>query len=191
MSIKEKAEQYAREKLGDWGSVVHSAYETNECTNSEISVQDYTAGYDEAITLFVMIQELYRTTNDTIALIIDTAALFAIFPAGSVGAIKKSVGMTALQIAYNALILIAVIDLANNIFADMISPVRKHKGITQDYMLGIHRIMYRMPDELYARHTQDYMLGIHRIMYRMPDIFCGKVIELKEYTICGNFTIKE
>ena len=22
-------------------------------------------------------------------------------------------------------------------------------------------------------------------------IFCGKVIELKEYTICGNFTIKE
>ena len=50
MSIKEKAEQYAREKLGDWGSVVHSAYETNECTNSEISVQDYTAGYDEAIS---------------------------------------------------------------------------------------------------------------------------------------------
>lgn len=50
MSIKEKAEQYAREKLGDWGSVVHSAYETNECTNCEISVQDYTAGYNEAMS---------------------------------------------------------------------------------------------------------------------------------------------
>ena len=89
-----------------------------------------------AITLFIMIQELYRTTNDTIALIIDTASLFAIFPAGSVGAIIKSVGMTALQIAYNALILIAVVDLANNIFAAMISPVRKHKGIKLEKLLS-------------------------------------------------------
>jgi len=89
-----------------------------------------------AITLFIMIQELYRTTNDTIKQIIDVAALFAILPSGSAGAIIKSVGMAALQVAYNALILAAVINLANNVFAAMISPVRKHKGIKLEKLLS-------------------------------------------------------
>lgn len=46
--IQEKAEQYAREKLGNWRHIVHSAYEISQCTNGEVSVQDYTAGHNEA-----------------------------------------------------------------------------------------------------------------------------------------------
>ena len=48
MNIQEKAEQYAREKLGNWRNITHSAYEISQCTNGEVSVQDYTAGYNEA-----------------------------------------------------------------------------------------------------------------------------------------------
>ena len=48
MNIQEKAEQYAREKLGNWCHIVHSAYEISQCTNGEVSTQDYTAGYNEA-----------------------------------------------------------------------------------------------------------------------------------------------
>ena len=47
-NIQEKAEQYAREKLGNWYHIVHSAYEISQCTNGEVSVQDYTAGYNES-----------------------------------------------------------------------------------------------------------------------------------------------
>lgn len=49
-NILEKAEQYAREKLGNWCHIVHSAYETAQCTNGEVSVQDYLAGYNEAVS---------------------------------------------------------------------------------------------------------------------------------------------
>ena len=48
MNKQEKAEQYARDKLGNWCHVVHSAYEISQCTNGEVSVQDYLAGYNEA-----------------------------------------------------------------------------------------------------------------------------------------------
>ena len=48
MNIQEKAEQYAREKLGNWCHVVHSAYEISQCTNGEITVHDYIEGYNEA-----------------------------------------------------------------------------------------------------------------------------------------------
>ena len=48
MNIQEKAEQYAREKLGNWCHITHSAYVTGQCTNGEISAQDYTEGYNEA-----------------------------------------------------------------------------------------------------------------------------------------------
>lgn len=47
-NIQEKAEQYAREKLGNWGHIVHSAYEISQCTNGEVSAKDYIAGYYEA-----------------------------------------------------------------------------------------------------------------------------------------------
>lgn len=48
MNIQEKAEQYAREKLGNWCHIVHSAYEISQCTNGEVTVNDYLAGYNEA-----------------------------------------------------------------------------------------------------------------------------------------------
>lgn len=89
-----------------------------------------------AITLFIMLQELYNTTNETTKQIIDTAALFAILPLGSAGAIIKSVGTAALLIVYNAIMLAAVINLANNLFASMISPIRKHKGIKLEKLLS-------------------------------------------------------
>lgn len=45
MNIQEKAEQYARKKMGDGCLIVHSVY----CnTNGEVAMQDYTAGYNEA-----------------------------------------------------------------------------------------------------------------------------------------------
>lgn len=50
MNIQEKAEKYAREKLGNWCHVVHSAYETDQRTNGEVSVQDYSAGYNFAMS---------------------------------------------------------------------------------------------------------------------------------------------
>ena len=48
MNIQEKAEQYAREKLGNWCHIVHSAYEISQCTNGEVTVNDYLVGYNEA-----------------------------------------------------------------------------------------------------------------------------------------------
>jgi len=48
MNIQENAEQYACEKLGNWCHVTHSAYEIEQCTNGEISMQDYIAGFNEA-----------------------------------------------------------------------------------------------------------------------------------------------
>lgn len=48
-NIQEKSEQYAREKLGNWCHITHSAYDTSQCTNGEVSAQDYTAGYNEAM----------------------------------------------------------------------------------------------------------------------------------------------
>ena len=48
MNKQEKAERYAREKLGNWCHIVHSAYETSQCTNGEVTVQDYLTGYNEA-----------------------------------------------------------------------------------------------------------------------------------------------
>ena len=48
MSIQEKAEQYANQRLGSWRDIIHSGYSISECTNGEISAQDYTAGYNEA-----------------------------------------------------------------------------------------------------------------------------------------------
>ena len=48
MKIQEKAEQYANQRLGAWRDIIHSGYSISECTNGEVSVQDYTAGYNEA-----------------------------------------------------------------------------------------------------------------------------------------------
>lgn len=48
MNEQEKAERYAREKLGNWCHIVHSAYEISQCTNGEVTVNDYLAGYNEA-----------------------------------------------------------------------------------------------------------------------------------------------
>lgn len=50
MNSQEKAEQYAREKLGNWCHIVHSAYEISQCTNGEVTVNDYLAGYNEAMS---------------------------------------------------------------------------------------------------------------------------------------------
>ena len=48
MNIQEKAEQYANQRLGAWRDIIHSGYSISECTNGEVSAQDYTAGYNEA-----------------------------------------------------------------------------------------------------------------------------------------------
>ena len=48
MNIQEKAEQYTNQRLGAWRDIIHSGYSISECTNGEVSVQDYTAGYNEA-----------------------------------------------------------------------------------------------------------------------------------------------
>jgi hypothetical protein len=49
-NIQENAEQYAREKLGNWCHVAHSGYEIGESTNGEIAVLDFIAGYDFAMS---------------------------------------------------------------------------------------------------------------------------------------------
>ena len=89
-----------------------------------------------SITLFIMTKELIEATKETSAQIVDTAALLAIFPNGGIGATVKAVGTAALLIAYNVMVLAAVVNLSNNLFAALISPVRKHKGIKLEKLLS-------------------------------------------------------
>ena len=89
-----------------------------------------------AITLFMMTKELVESTKETVTQIVDVASLIAIYPSGGIGAIIKAVGMAALLIAYNVAITAAVINLSNNLFAALISPVRKHKGVKLEKLLS-------------------------------------------------------
>ena len=81
MNIQEKAERYAREKLGNWCHIVHSAYEISQCTNGEVSAKDYTAGHNEAmrwIPVGERLPDTFDENNDhnTVLCKMDNGMLF-------------------------------------------------------------------------------------------------------------------
>ena len=82
-----------------------------------------------SIVLYLMIKELRESIERTTKAILTVTALFnaSVFP--SVGSIIYAIGVAIINIAYTAILLLAIIDLAQTLINTLVPPKRQHKAI--------------------------------------------------------------
>ena len=88
-----------------------------------------------AVTLFLMVKELIEATKTTVETIGDLASLISTGSLGGFASAIKAVVSALVIVAYNLLILLAVIELTSDLFQMLISLRRTHKTISLRLLL--------------------------------------------------------
>ncbi len=88
-----------------------------------------------SISIYVMVKEIYETIKATANLIGDVLGVTASGTTGAIGAALLAVARIAAQLAYIAILVFALIELAKQLFASLFAPIQKYKGMKLQTLL--------------------------------------------------------
>jgi len=111
------------------------------------------------IILYLLVKELAQSIRNTSDAISDVAALFANPFGGQVSAIVRAVAIALINVIYTAVILIAIIDLAQNFINTLVPPQRKHKAMTLRALLekAANHFGYQFQSPIAELNTLHYL----------------------------------
>lgn len=90
-----------------------------------------------SIVLYLMVKELAVQIKNTADAIATAAGIFSAGFTGSVGSAIYLIAIALVNLAYTAILLLAILELSKTLFETLVPPQRNHKGILLKKALGI------------------------------------------------------